>query len=170
MFVLHFYLERSNFPYSRHKFWVFVTEAWVFPRKFVWNPGFFCAKPKNSVPDFQKLSSPKFRKTQFLAKNSVSNHSKTEFFRKFSPKITKKCLKNSKFGKTQFQKSKNSVPKSQKLSFPEIHDSQMAWTAHKKILYGAMKNVSFIVAVHNRHEQCQKFWGNVNYYQQSMSV
>ena len=29
---------------------------------------FFCAKPKNSVPDFQKLSSPKFQKTQFLAK------------------------------------------------------------------------------------------------------
>ena len=87
---------------------------------------FFCAKPKNSVPDFQKLSSPKFRKTQFLAKNSVSNHSKTEFFRKISPKITKKCQKNSKFAKTQFQKSKNSVPKSQKLSFPEIHDSQMA--------------------------------------------
>ena len=89
-------------------------------------PGFFCAKPKNSVPDLQKLSSQKFPKTQFLAKNSVPNLSKTKFFRKFLPKIMKKCLKNLKFSETQFQKSKNSVPKSQKLSFPEIHDSQMA--------------------------------------------
>ena len=28
---------KVNFFDSRHIFWVFVTEAWVFPRKFVWN-------------------------------------------------------------------------------------------------------------------------------------
>lgn len=68
------------------------------------------------------------------SKNSVPNLSKTKIFRNFLPKIMKKCLKNLKFSETQFQNRKNLVPKSQKLSFPENHDSQMAWTAHKKSL------------------------------------
>ena len=89
---------------------------------------------KNSVLDLQQLSSPKFPKTQFLAKNPVPNLSKTKFFRKFLPNIMKKCLKNPKFSETQYQKSKNSLPKSLKFSFPEIHDLQMAWKVHKKAL------------------------------------
>ena len=51
---------------------------------------FFCTKPKNSVPDFQKLRSQKSRKTQFLPKNSVLNVSKTGFLGRFSAKINPK--------------------------------------------------------------------------------
>ena len=61
---------------------------------------------RSQIADYFKQQFDDITFAQFLAKNSVSNHSKTEFFRKFSPKITKKCLKNSKFAKTQFQKSK----------------------------------------------------------------
>ena len=66
-FVLHFYLERSNFLDSRHNFWVFVTEAWVFPRKFVWNHRNieFCTwKP---LSFFQRLS---FFRLEFLRKRT----------------------------------------------------------------------------------------------------
>jgi len=76
--------------------------------------GFFCTKPENSVPDFQKLRSQKSRKTQFLPKNSVPNVSKPgvfmEIFSQNQPKNFDFCPKTPNF-------SENSTPKPQKLSF-----------------------------------------------------
>ena len=76
----------------------------------------FCAKPENSVLDFQKLRCQNSSKTQFLSKNSVPKLPKLWFSDMFFPKSLKKCriltIKRSfdlEFWKTQFQKCKNSV-------------------------------------------------------------
>ena len=76
---------------------------------------FFCAKSKNSVPIFGKLSSQKW------AKNSV-----------FGRKLSSKWSKNPVFTpKTQFFRPKLSS-KSQKLSFSEISKAWIAWQVPKK--------------------------------------
>ena len=93
---------------------------------------FFCTKPKNSVPDFQKLRCQKSQKTQFLPENSVPNLSKTGYFWTFSPKIARKRILSADFHLKTSKFLENSVPKWQKLSFPEIGETQIARSAYKK--------------------------------------
>ena len=93
--------------------WCVIMSEWIYIALNVSSQAFFCTKPKNSVPDFQKLSSQKSQKTQFLPKNSVPKVSKNGFLGRFSAKVNPEiqifAQKPPNFPKTQFQKPKNSV-------------------------------------------------------------